>query len=462
LHHGRDAKIVVKSDSTADALLGLANTTATGTSPSCVTGVGSSYTCGIVTGSTNSSSEVCFTVSAESPGIDGNNTELVIENHVSDGEFTIEVYHYDNHVESWGNLTKTTTSRFYVESYIATVSDYIRITDNTDTAALPSPRTASNPYALSGGTDGIPADPTDQDTLLLGSSTAMTGLQALSDPEQVDIDVVAIPGHASTDIVSGLLTFAGNTRGDCFAILDTPFGLSVREVVQWQNGVHPLNDTRFDSDFGALYWPWLKIRDTFNKIDVWVPPSGSIMAAYARSDQIGGPWLAPAGTTRGLVPNVLDVFSRPSLDERDDMYGNRNAVNPVIQFADIDGFHIWGQKTLQRKPTALDRVNVRRMLLYVEKRIKADSRILLFEPNDGQTQERFVFLAERVLKTVSDQRGISDYIIKCDEELNTPDVIDRNELRARIGIQPTRAAEFVFIEFSIHRTGSFAEGADTF
>ncbi len=426
-----------------------------------MTSPGATYTCGKVTGDTNTSGEICFTVSADTPGVDGNNTQLIISSHISDGDFTIEVYSYGSQVEAWGNLTKDPSSRFYVESYMATVSDFIRVTDNTDTLALPESATGSSPLQLSGGSDGIPADPSDQDSLLLGSIVAMTGLAALSDSEQVDIDIVAIPGHTSTEIVNGLIDFC-QMRQDCFGIVDSPFGLTVKEVTQWQNGAHPLNDVRFDSDFAALYWPWVKIRDTFNQIDVWAPPSGGVMGAYARSDAISAPWYAPAGTTRGLVPNVLDVFSRPSLEERDAMYGNRNAVNPIIHFVDLDGFLIWGQKTLQRTPTALDRVNVRRMMLYVEKRIKADSRDLLFEPNDKTLRDQFIRIATKTLKLVRDNRGIADYIIQCDEELNTPDVIDRNELRARIGIQPTRATEFIFIEFSIHRTGDFGEASSNF
>ena len=457
LHVGRDAKLFVKSVSTAASLLGLDALTHSGTSPSCVTAPGATYTCGIVTGDANSDGTICFTVYADSPGIDGNNTQIVITDHVADGNFDIQVFSYGSTVESWGALTKDPTSSLYVESFLAAASDFIRVVDNTDTLALPQPSTVSAPYVLSGGTDGIPSNPDDQDGLLLGNSISMTGLQAISDPEQIDIDIVAIPGHPSTQVVLGLLEFCQQTREDCFAIIDSPFGLTVKEITEWQNGVHPLNDTRFDSDFGALYWPWLKTRDTFNHIDVWVPPSGSVMAAYANSDQIAAPWFAPAGTTRGIVPNVLDVFTRPSLDDRDQMYGNRNAINPIIQFVDITGFLIWGQKTLQRTPTALDRVNVRRMMLYVEKKIKSDSRALLFEPNDQKLRDQFVRIASTTLKYVQSQRGITDFIVQCDATLNTPDVIDRNELRANIGIQPTKAVEFIFIEFTINRTGSFAE-----
>jgi phage tail sheath protein FI len=245
-------------------------------------------------------------------------------------------------------------------------------------------------------------------------------------------------------------------RGDCMAIIDPPFGLTVREIIQWSNGVHPLNSYPLNTDFAALYWPWLSITDIDNSIDVWVPPSGSVAGAYARSDNLAFPWYAPAGLERGLLTAVNDVYNRPTLAERDSMYGNGNAINPIVSFADSFGFVIFGQKTLQRRPTALDRVNVRRMLFYIEKQIKTQSRRLLFEPNDDTTRQNFIDLAKGVLDSVTVNRGITDYNIQCDTVLNTPDVIDRNELRAKIGVIPTKAVEFIFIEFTILRTGALS------
>ncbi len=345
---------------------------------------------------------------------------------------------------------------------MALVSDFIRVQDNIAVGAPPANSTAAG-YALSGGSDGIPSDPDLQDGLLIGNPLAFTGLYALSEPEQIDIDLLAVPGHASTAVVTAMLDVCQNYRMDCLAIVDPPFGLNVNEITAWQNGTHPLNLTRFDSDFGALYWPWVKMTDTYNRVDVWVPPSGCVMATIARSDFIGAPWFAPAGLTRGIVPGITDVFNRPTLAERDLMQGNRNCVNPIIQFVDISGFVVWGQKTLQRLPTALDRVNVRRLMFVCEKRIRAASRVLLFDPNDEIFQARFKSLANAILKDIKVGRGIHDYIILDDSTLNTPDVVDRNEFRARIGIQPTRAAEFMFLEFSIHRTGDFGSaGAATF
>lgn len=455
LHHGRDARLLVKSDSTALDIFGFDAVTAQGTSPEGATGDADIETLGIVAGSANSDDTVTFTITAESAGIEGNQTQVVITNDIRDGVFNIDVYNNGVQVEAWGNLTKDSNSSFYVETFLALVSDYIRAEDNTLTSATPLDGT----YVLAGGSDGIPSDPDDQDALIIGNDVAGTGIWALSEPEQIDIDLIAVPGHSSTSVVTEMLTVA-QTRADCLAIIDPPFGLTVKEIIQWQNGAHPLNSTRFDSDFGALYWPWLKLRDSFNRVDVWVPPSGSVMAVMARNDQLAAPWFAPAGAQRGIVSGVTDVFSRPTLEERDAMYGNRNAINPIVQYPDLDGFYVWGQKTLQRRPTALDRVNVRRLMFVIEKRIRAASRQLLFDPHDEEFRRKFIDIATRILREVQVGRGIGEFIIQADEELNTPDVIDRNEFRARIGVQPLRAVEFMFIEFSIHRTGSFAESTE--
>lgn len=458
LHFGRDARIRVKTDSTALTIFGFTDETYLGVSPLGTTGAGSVYNYGRVKGAAASSGETSFTLLADSAGIDGNATQVVITNNIRDNTFSMAIYNNGVQVESWGGLTKDQTSRFYVEAYLAANSNFIRVQDNLDNPAPPKNGT----YQLSGGTDGIPSDPDIQDALLIGNEIGFTGLYGLSDPEQYDIDLIAIPGHSSTSVVLAMLDFCQNKRQDCLAIIDPPFGLSVNEVNSWQNGTHPLNTTRFDSDFGAMYWPWVKIRDNYNRIDIWAPPSGSVMAMIARSDQINAPWYAPAGETRGILPDVNDVFSRPTRDDMDLLYGERNVVNCIVQFPDVQGFLVWGQKTLQRRPTALDRINVRRMLFVAEKRIRRSGRSILFEPHDDELRARFIRIASGILEEIKIGRGLYDYRVQCDTELNTNDVIDRNEMRARIGVQPERAAEFLFIEFSVHRTGTFAETADSF
>lgn len=473
LHAGNDARLLVKSESSVFELLGFDAplvdptddesgegdyVTAEGGSPAGVSGDAAVSTYGVVRGDSNRYGDVSVTLTADSAGIEGNATQVVIKNNIREGNFIMEVYSNGVQVESWGNLSKDETSRYYVETFLSLVSDYVRATDNTSNPSPPLDGT----YSLAGGGDGIPADPDDQDYFLIGNAVGSTGIYALSEPEQIDLDIVAVPGHSSTGVVLALIDMVQNMRMDAMAIIDAPFGLTVKEIVAWQNGSHPLNTTRFDSDFAALYWPWVKIRDTFNNVDVWVPPSGSVMAVYARNDALAAPWFAPAGVNRGVVPGITDVFSRPTLEERDLMYGNRNAINPIVQYADFQDYVVWGQKTLQRRPTALDRVNVRRLMFVIEKRIRQASRALLFEPHDALFRSRFVDIATAILQDIQVGRGLSDFIIKADEEINTPDVIDRNEFRARIGVQPTRAVEFMFIEFSIHRTGSFEAGSDTF
>ena len=457
-HFGRDAKLRIKADSTAEALFGLSTTTKIGVSPIGDSGDISVETFGRISGTENLDDSETFTITADSAGIEGNNTQVKITNDPRSGTWNMDVYNNGVQVESWGGLTKDETSNFYVETYIGLVSDYIRVENLTSEPAAP----LNGIYSLSGGTDGIPTDPDDQDGLLIGESIGNTGMFALSEPEQIDIDLIAVPGHSSTSVVVSLLDICQNYRMDCLAIIDPPFGLSVNEIVAWQNGTHFLNITRFDSDFGALYWPWVKIRDSYNKLDVWVPPSGSVMATIARSDYLTQPWFAPAGQSRGVVPGILDVYSKPTLEEKDLMYGNRNAVNPIVSYSDFDGFVIWGQKTLQRRPTLLDRVSTRRLMFVIEKRIRRASRGLIFDPHDETFRQKFITIATNILREIQIGRGINAFIIKADEELNTDDVVNRNEFRARIGIQPIPAAEFMFLEFSVHRVGNFAENGDTF
>lgn len=442
-HSGVDAQLLVKT-SAAGAYLSFGGVTKAGTSPSGVTTDGGVATYGVITGASGSAT-TCFTLNADSPGIDGNGTQVIITNDLRENVFKMEVYNNGVQVESWGYLTKDAASSYYVGTFLSQVSNYIAVVDNTNTPAAPLAGT----YSLTGGSDGIPSDPDDQDALLIGNSVGFTGIYALSEPEQIDIDLLAVPGHPSTAVVDALIDVCQNMRQDCLAIIDPPFGLTVEEITAWQNGTHPLNTERFDSDFAALYWPWVKIHDSFNVIDVWVPPSGAVMATIARSDSLSAPWFAPAGLNRGVVPNITDVFTRPSLSERDLMYGNSNAINPIITFPDLGGFVIWGQKTLHRLPTALDRINVRRLMFAVEKQLKRQCRGLLFDPDDAAFQAKFITIATKVLTNIKVGRGLTQFAILADDSLNTPDVKDRNEFRANIGIIPTFATEFIYLMFTL-------------
>jgi hypothetical protein len=477
---GRTAQVQAKFNSNAvDEILGLSNNSAFGTTPEGVStndfvaatvdnGSGSFIDdVGLATGSPfpSGSEPTIMTIWAESPGLAGNSTQVTVTTD-SDGKIILSVFNGGVSVEEHSNLDRdfaSTNNPFYIERYINGFSDYIFIEDDSDIVGLPLEGT----YSLGAtpdtqGSDGYPFDDNGLpdmeaiDDLVVGDARFGTGIQAFNEPEKLDIDIIAAPALFSTEVTFALISLCELQRRDCMAIIDPPFGLDSVSVKKWHNGAHPLNTRKFDTSFAALYWPWIKVRDPFNQLDVWLPPSGLVAGVYAQSERISNVWFAPAGLRRGKIFSGIEVERFASLTERDDLYGNRNAVNTIVDFP-IDGIHVFGQKTLQRRATALDRVNVRRLMLFLEKEVKRVSRFLLFEPHDEQLRSEFVRLADNILTDVRDNRGVFNYIIKCDEELNPPEVIDRNEMRARIGVQPIKAAEFIFITFTIHRTGSFEE-----
>ena len=502
-HAGENAAIIVKPVSSANQFFNFDCQTKYGVT---LSGTGNSTANGLIYGAANNTTNpmVSFRLTADSPGIEGNNTSVILQNINNENIFNVTVFSNGIQVESWGGLTMDPTSSRYVGTYLPIVSNYLGVQVPSNVSSFNAYATgysqspnysqsqttaqiiSNNPvyfgappangtYLLGSvsaglgqpnavnvgiGSDGIPGLPDDQDTLLRGNAVGFTGLYGLSDPEQIDIDLIAIPGHSSTAVVEELINFISNYRQDCLGIVDPPFGLTVQEIISWQNGSHPLNNVRFDSDFLALYWPWVNIYDDYNNINVWAPPSGSIMAVYARSDDLSAPWFAPAGETRGIVPGIVDVFNRPTLAERDAMYGNFNCINPIVQFSNLTNFVVWGQKTMQRLPSALDRVNVRRCMFVIEKEIRQASRHMLFDPNDAIFEAKFVSMCSTILDAIKVGRGIYDYKIVADASVNTPDVMDRNEFRANIGIQPEKAVEFMFLTFSVNKTGDFTQSSN--
>lgn len=194
---------------------------------------------------------------------------------------------------------------------------------------------------------------------------------------------------------------------------------------------------------------WVKVYDDFSGKNVWVPSSGSIAALMATTDAIIGPWSAPAGFNRGVLRNVLDIAFSPNQRQRDDLY--KINLNPIAQFQG-QGITFFGQKTLSRKPSAFDRINVRRLFLYLEKSTKQVMQYFVFEPNTVFTRSRIVNTLSPLFERVKAADGIYDFIIICDERNNTPDVIDNNELIVDIYIKPTRTAEFITVNFIATRT----------
>jgi phage tail sheath protein FI len=237
-------------------------------------------------------------------------------------------------------------------------------------------------------------------------------------------------------------------RGDCFYILDSSvLGATVDTAT---NDVQDL-----DTNYAGTYFPWVKIRDANTNKTVWVPPSVVMPNVYAFNDRVAAEWFAPAGLNRGNIDVALQVRTRTDQGNRDDLYDGR--VNPIATFPG-QGIVTWGQKTLQQQSSALDRINVRRLLIAVKKFIASTSRYLVFEQNVDSTRQRFLSIVNPYLQSVQERSGLYAFRVVMDETNNTPDIIDRNILVGQLYLQPARTAEFISLEFNILPTGATFPG----
>ena len=233
-------------------------------------------------------------------------------------------------------------------------------------------------------------------------------------------------------------------RGDAFYVMDlTAVDASVNQAVQDVSGL--------DSNYAAVYYPWVKVLDTAKNKPVLVPPSVIVPGAIAASDRIAAEWFAPAGLNRGVLGNVLEAKIRLNQAERDTLYDAK--INPIATFPQT-GVCIWGQKTLQERSTALDRINVRRLLIALKKFIASSSKYLVFEQNTTATRNRFLNIVNPYLESVQQRQGLYAFRVVMDETNNTPTVIDRNQLVGAIYLQPTKTAEFIILDFNVLPTGA--------
>lgn len=307
--------------------------------------------------------------------------------------------------------------------------------------------------------DGIPTDPafsSNLDSAVIGNPSAGTGLYSISSPETYDINVLCLPGCTSGAVIGQGLQFC-EARGDCLYIVDPPFGLRPQQVVDWHNGML-LSDlsSAINSSYGALYWGWLRIFDQYNSVDVWIPPSGHVSGVFARTARVAEQWYAPAGVRRGRLLTPLDVEYNPGQGERDLLYGSGNAVNPIVSFLQ-DGIIVWGQRTLQRTSTALDRVNVRMLLTHLKKNLIRILRSFVFEPNDNTAWVQVQNVVYPFLADVQARRGLDGFKVVCDETNNTPERRDKNQLWVSVFIKPTKAIEFIVLNLVIlQSTASFS------
>jgi len=266
-------------------------------------------------------------------------------------------------------------------------------------------------------------------------------INLLSNKDAYQFKYIVAPGlnklqHSNT--VSQLTTMV-QERGDTMAVIDTvPYGSNITNVVS--------NASSIDTSFAATYWPWAQTVDNQTGQPVWVPASTLIPAAYTFSDNASYPWFAPAGVTRGRMSYVTRVERNLTQGNRDDLYVKN--VNPLATFPQ-QGVVIFGQKTLQKQPNALDRVNVRRLLVELINNIGAIANTLVFEQKTQATRNDFLSQVNPYLSSVQQREGVYEFRVVMDDSNNTPQTIDNNQLIGQIWIKPTRTAEFIALDFNI-------------
>ena len=326
------------------------------------------------------------------------------------------------------------------------------------TSSLPQIGSGSNEGAMTGGTGNVYGLGANGNTRLKMYDeidvSSIQGLEAayytasitlLQNTDEYDFEILSIPGvtiqngSAATNAAIDCVT----QRGDAIAVIDTrDYGSTLNQVVT--------NASSVDSSYTATYWPWVQVLGTETGKLVWAPASTVIPGVYATNDRIGAEWFAPAGFNRGGVGGVITTERKLSPADRDKLYLGK--VNPIAQFPG-NGTVVFGQKTLQTAATALDRVNVRRLLIELKRVIGNIGNTLLFEQNTAATRNRFVNQVNPYLESIQQRQGLYAYRVVMDDTNNTAEVIDRNQMVGQIFIQPTKTAEYIVLDFNVTPTG---------
>lgn len=308
------------------------------------------------------------------------------------------------------------------------------------------------PYdeTLSGGQDG--SRPTSGDIIGTGGNS---GWDIFSDVEtSSDVNLLIAPPlweNTGDTIARGIIDIA-EARKDCVAFIspewaDVPPGGSTNptaDIVAFRDEIN------MSTSYAVLDSGWKYQYDKYNDNYIWVPLCGDVAGLCARTDEVADPWFSPAGYNRGQIRGVVRLAYNPTKTQRDDLY--KKGINPVVNFSG-EGAVLYGDKTLLARPSAFDRINVRRLFIVLEKAIATASKYSLFEFNDEFTRASFVNMVEPYLRDVQGRRGITDYKVVCDETNNTGEVIDRNEFIADIYIKPARSINYIYLNFIATRTG---------
>ena len=420
---------------------------------------------------------------ANSSQADGNFNLLVRQGNDNDNNKIV--------LESFTNLSLDPTADNYIskvigdqyfnynstENYIeitgsyANASRYIRVSevnsrtpnyfDNAGnardiyTGSLPSVGSGSYAGTFTGGvgsviptsrTMNLNGDINATDTQGLVGTDYNNMLNLLSNQDDYQFNLLVTPGLIDTAQTSQMTTALNNTqqRGDSVYIMDlVPYASTITAVNTQANARN--------SSYGVAYWPWLQTIDPDMGDQVWVPASAMIPGVYAFNDNSSEPWFAPAGINRGGLATVIRPERKLSQSNRDSLYNNK--VNPIASFPGV-GTVVYGQKTLQRQASALDRVNVRRLLIALKSYIGQTAQTLVFEQNTAATRNNFLAAVYPYLESVVQRQGLYAFKVVMDESNNTPDVVDRNQMVGAIYLQPVKTAEFIILDFNVLPTGA--------
>lgn len=342
----------------------------------------------------------------------------------------------------------------YYKNVIANKSKYIHWMSHPETLSgniLWGSAATSNSFqtltsnvtvSLSGGVDGTFAD-----------ADIILGYDKFEDAAAVDISLV-LGGPATQTVIADLVSMA-DTRKDCVVFISPEKADVVDNDGSEVTAITSFRDGLTSSSYMVLDSNWKYQYDKYNDVYRWVPMNGDVAGLCARTDLERDPWFSPGGLNRGIIKNVIKTAWNPTKTERDSLYVK--GINPIVTFAG-EGTVLFGDKTLLAKPSAFDRINVRRLFIVLEKAIARAARYSLFEFNDQFTRAQFVSLVEPFLRDVQGRRGITDFRVVCDETNNTGEVIDRNEFVGDIYIKPARSINFIQLNFVAVRTGvSFDE-----
>ncbi len=371
---------------------------------------------------------------------------------IGDTYETVEQDGTDFFVKTNGNYPRRSAYIYVSEVGLPTPSYF----DNNGEAKIEF--TGSLPKISSGSFDNATGKNFENGTALFNENINATNIQGigandytqsinlLSNSDDYQFNVITAPGLNSQDHAAqttGLVTLAQG-RTDCIAVIDiVAYNASINTVTTQASA--------YDSSYAATYWPWLQTVDAGTGQTVWAPASTYIPAVYAFTDASSDPWFAPAGLLRGALGSVVRAERKLTSGNRDTLYEAN--VNPIATFPG-SGVVVFGQKTLQKRASALDRVNVRRLLIALKGYITQVSDNLVFEQNTNATRNNFLANVNPYLESVQQRQGLYAFKVVMDATNNTPDVIDRNELVGQIYLQPTKTAEFIILDFNVLPTGA--------